>query len=95
MVQAANSTSTALNETAVREGVREQVAAELKIAPADVADDAVIKQLPGADSVRLMRIVARVERDYKIEFEDEDVFAIRTLDELVGLILRQPAGDQP
>ena len=42
-----------------------------------------------------MRIVALVEREYQIEFEDEDIFAIRTFDELVGLILSQPAGDQP
>lgn len=92
MVQAADGTPAALHGSTVREGVRGQIAAELKIAPADIADDAVLKQLPGADSVRLMRIVALVERDYQIEFEDKDIFAIRTFDELVGLILSQSAG---
>lgn len=95
MTQAANDTPTTLDDAAVRAGVREQIAAELKIDPADVADDVVLKQLPGADSVRLMRIVARVERDYEVEFEDDDIFAIRTFDQLVALILREAApGDR-
>ena len=46
MVQAADSTPATLHGNTVREGVRGQIAAELKIVPADIADDAVLKQLP-------------------------------------------------
>lgn len=34
---------------------------------------------PGLDSVRVMRIIAAVERRYDIELEDEQVFSFRTI----------------
>jgi acyl carrier protein len=67
--------------------VREFLGQELKIAPSDIADDAVLKELPGADSVRLVRVVSRLERHWDKEFEDEQVFDLRKFDELVTLTL--------
>jgi acyl carrier protein len=67
--------------------VRDLLSQELKIAPADIADDVVLKELPGADSVRLVRVVSRLERHWDEEFDDEQVFQLRTFDELVRLTL--------
>lgn len=66
--------------------VREQVAAELGLPVDEIAADAVLKQLPGADSVKMLRVVAKVERRYDVEFEDEDIFSVRTAAELAALI---------
>lgn len=71
----------------VAASIRELLAQELKIAPRDIADDAVLKELPGADSVRLVRVVSRLERRWDAEFEDEQVFGLRSFDELVALTL--------
>jgi acyl carrier protein len=84
----------AMDATAIADRLREMAATELKIAPADITGDAVLKQLPGADSVRLMRIVARAEREFDLEFDDEDIFKVRTLNELVDLVLRQGAASR-
>jgi acyl carrier protein len=65
--------------------VRELLGQELKIAPEDIAEDAVLKELPGADSVRLVRVVSRLERHLDREFDDERVFELSRLDELVAL----------
>jgi len=67
--------------------VRELLGQELKIVPSDITDDAVLKELPGADSVRLVRVVSRLERHWDKEFEDEAVFDLRKVDELVSLTL--------
>jgi acyl carrier protein len=67
--------------------VRELLGQELKIAPSDITDDVVLKELPGADSVRLVRVVSRLERHWDREFEDERVFDVRRFDELVTLAL--------
>jgi acyl carrier protein len=67
--------------------IRELLGQELKISPADIADGAVLKELPGADSVRLVRVVSRLERHWDREFDDDHVFDLRTLDELVTLTL--------
>jgi acyl carrier protein len=66
---------------------REFLCQELKIDPATIADDAVLKELPGADSVHLVRVVSRLERHWDREFEDEEVFELRRFDELVTLML--------
>ena len=66
---------------------REFLGQELKIAPSDITDDAVLKELPGADSVRLVRVVSRLEQHWDREFDDERVFDLRNFDELVTLTL--------
>jgi acyl carrier protein len=67
--------------------VREFLGHELKITPSDITDDAVLKELPGADSVRLVRVVSRLERHWDREFDDEQVFDLRKFDELVAMTL--------
>lgn len=67
--------------------VRDLLGQELKIAPSDITDDVVLKELPGADSVRLVRVVSRLERHWDREFEDDEVFGLRSFDELVTLTL--------
>ena len=66
--------------------VRDYLASELKVEPASITTGAVLKELPGADSVRLVRVVSRLERHWDKEFDDEDIFASRTLDELIAMV---------
>jgi acyl carrier protein len=73
--------------------VRGFVAEELATPAGDIGDDVPLKELAGADSVKMLRVVARIERCYDTEFEDEDVFTVRTLNELVDLVMA--AGGQP
>lgn len=75
------------SHTDVAQIVRDHLARELQIDRADVSDDAVLKNLSGADSVRLLRVMSRIERHWDIEFADEDVFGVKTLGELVDLIV--------
>lgn len=67
--------------------VRGFVAEELALPAGAIGDDVPLKELAGADSVKMLRVVARIERRYDTEFEDEDVFKVRTLNELVDLVL--------
>jgi acyl carrier protein len=81
------SSTAAPNQDQVAAVIRELLGHELKITPAEIGDDAVLKELPGADSVRLVRVVSRLERHWDTEFEDDQVFGLRTFDELVTLTL--------
>jgi acyl carrier protein len=67
--------------------IRGFVAEELALLAGDIGDDVLLKELAGADSVKMLRVVARIERRYDTEFEDEDVFKVRTLNELVDLVM--------
>ncbi|MEE1753795.1 acyl carrier protein [Streptomyces sp. SP18CS02] len=77
--------------TAVLDEIRAQTGKELGLDIEQVTPDTVLKQLPGADSVRLLRVVAQVERIYDVEFDDEDVFRVRTPKELADLVTAQLA----
>ena len=81
------------SEADILDEIRRQVVAELGVRPDEVNADSVLKQLPGADSVRLLRVVARIERRYDVEFDDEDVFTVRTPADLAALILRVASGE--
>jgi acyl carrier protein len=43
--------------------------------------------LQGADSVKVLRVVAMIERTYDIELEDEDVFGFKTIRDVANSVL--------
>lgn len=51
-----------------------------------VARDADLRAVEGADSVKLLRILARIEERYEIELEDADVFGVSTVDGIVAAV---------
>ncbi len=89
MSQQINPPSVSLQDSAVLDEVRAQTAKELGIDIGEIAENTVLKQLPGADSVRLLRVVAQIERVYDVEFEDEDIFGVGTPRQLADLVLAQ------
>jgi acyl carrier protein len=64
----------------------EYLATELKVSPADISGSNVMRELPGADSIKLLRVVSRLERRWDVEFDDEAIFAANTVDELTTLV---------
>jgi acyl carrier protein len=64
------------------------VATELGVPAADVRPDTDLRALEGADSVKVLRVVAKIEREYDVELEDEDVFAVSSVGEVAGVVHR-------
>ncbi|MEU9990956.1 acyl carrier protein [Streptomyces sp. NPDC007971] len=81
---------------------REQIAAitteilatELEISPSDIDVYDVLKGLPGADSMKLLRVVSKLERHWNAEFDDEAIFASETVDDLITLVQKY-IGEEP
>ncbi|MBL1098498.1 acyl carrier protein [Streptomyces coffeae] len=84
-------------ESATREEIAavttELLATELNISAAEIHGDDVLKNLPAADSLKLVRVVAKLERRWDIELSDEAVFAAITVDDLVTLIEKYVSGE--
>lgn len=55
------------------------IAAELGRPAGQLAPDLDLTAVDGADSVKVLRAVARIERTYDIELEDEQVFGFKTI----------------
>ncbi|MBL7500516.1 acyl carrier protein [Frankia sp. CNm7] len=64
------------------------VAEELGLSPDAVSPDADLRAVEGADSVKVLRVVARIERSHDVELEDEEVFGASTIRE-VAEVLKQ------
>ncbi|MDT0541916.1 MULTISPECIES: acyl carrier protein [Streptomyces] len=64
----------------------EFLATELEISPDGIGPADTLKALPGADSMKLLRVVSKLERRWDIEFDDQAVFSAETVDELVTLV---------
>ncbi|GAA0639942.1 hypothetical protein GCM10010174_72590 [Kutzneria viridogrisea] len=71
----------------------EYLATELKISADGISGADVLRDLPGADSMKLLRVVSKLERQWDVEFEDEAIFAVKTVDELVALVEKSVGGD--
>ncbi|MEV6560785.1 acyl carrier protein [Nocardia sp. NPDC051756] len=68
--------------------VTEIAAAETGIAAAELLPDVDLRGMAGVDSVRVLRMVAKIERAYDIEMEDEDVFGLSSLNDVVEVVER-------
>ncbi|MDT3443237.1 MULTISPECIES: acyl carrier protein [unclassified Pseudofrankia] len=64
------------------------VAQELGLSPEAVSPDADLRTVEGADSVKVLRVIARVERARDVELEDEDVFGASTIREVAEVVQR-------
>ncbi len=60
---------------------------ELQLGDETIDPTAELDLLPGADSVRLMRVVADLEREFGIEFDDDKIREADTVADLRDLLL--------
>ncbi|MBF6229522.1 acyl carrier protein [Nocardia abscessus] len=68
--------------------------AETGIPEAELRPELDLRGMAGVDSVRVLRMVAKIERTYDIELEDQDVFGLSSLNDVVtvvGKALREAA----
>lgn len=63
-------------------------AAETGLAATDLRPDVDLRGMSGVDSVRVLRMVAKIEKTYDIELEDQDVFGLSTLNDVVTVVER-------
>ena len=75
--------------TAVASDLRQRLADALHADPGAIGPDDVLREVPGADSVHLLRVIADVERHWAVQLDDEDIFGPLTLDDLVTLVCAQ------
>lgn len=70
----------------ITETVRTIVTEVLAVPRTELADDTDLREVEGADSIRVLRLIARIEREYDVELEDEDVFGVSTITEIADVV---------
>ncbi|GAA3028367.1 acyl carrier protein [Actinokineospora globicatena] len=71
------------------------VAGEFGLPAADIGPDVDLGSLEGADSVKVLRAVAKIERTYDIELEDDQVFGLKTVRDAATLVVATLAEKEP
>ncbi|WP_026426081.1 acyl carrier protein [Actinokineospora inagensis] len=75
--------------------VTEIVAGEFGLPVAAIGPDVDLSTLEGADSVKVLRSVAKIERTYDIELEDDQVFGLKTVRDAATLVVSTLAEKEP
>jgi acyl carrier protein len=75
-----------LTRDEIQTTVTEIVAKVFALPVADLAADKDLRQIEGVDSVKVLRAVATIEQRFDIELEDEDVFGIKSINDLTSVI---------
>jgi acyl carrier protein len=83
-----NHVSTSVSVADITAAITGIVAAELGVAPASIRPGANLRTMEGADSVKVLRTVAKIEREYDVELDDEDVFGASSVSDIAEVVHR-------
>lgn len=67
----------------IHDVVVDTIAGVLNLSPQQVTETPRLRELPGIDSIQVLRIVTKLEKTLRIELDEQVVFSINTLQELV------------
>lgn len=70
----------------ILQAIREVASKELGIPESDIGLDDDLATLENVDSVKVLRVVARLERRLGVQIEDDDIFALQKVSDLVKLL---------
>jgi acyl carrier protein len=76
----------------VREEIRRIMAEVLSVSESEVDAAERLQDLPGIESIKVLRVVTKIEIRYKIELDEQVVFSIKTLDELCARVTELRSG---
>ncbi|EFC86347.1 acyl carrier protein [Parafrankia sp. EUN1f] len=75
------------SESEVLSTVTDIVARELGMQADTLTPDLDLRSAEGADSMKVLVMISRIERAYDIEIEDEDVFTLASISDVVRIVL--------
>lgn len=78
-------------DPALKSELEQRVCRVLKIPPAPISDAQVLAQLKGWDSIRFVRFMMDMEKDWGLRFEAHEVARLQTWGELLNLVKSKKA----
>ncbi len=76
----------------VRTQIRSMLAKQLGISEGDIADDADLLDVLGADSLDSVELITAIEDRFSITVSDEDAMLWRTVDAMASYLTEQGVG---
>jgi acyl carrier protein len=60
----------------------------------EITPAAVVRELPNADSARILESIVVLEEHFGVRLPDEHIFRVETVDDLIALIARASAAEE-
>lgn len=62
--------------------IKEIVCGELKLDPQTITEKTNLREIPGIESIKILRIIVLIEGHYGIELEDQVIFQSETIEDI-------------
>lgn len=84
-----------MKSTAFEDAIKQIVQSTLKLPDSAITPHTNLRDLPGVESIKILRIVASIEKKFDVRLDDQVVFRVSTIEELASevgkLVPEQPA----
>jgi acyl carrier protein len=80
-----------MNAEQVSPEITEIICGVLELDPGLLQASTLLRELPGVESIKVLRIITRIEARYAVELDEQVVFNVGTLDELVQEVVKARA----
>lgn len=78
-------------EASVYDEVRSAFAAELALTTEQISSDSRLNELPGLDSVKLLRVITTLEHAHGIGLDDDQLYELQEVGDVAKLVERELA----
>jgi len=82
-----------MKSTSFEDAIKQIVQHTLKLPDREIAPNTNLRDLPGVESIKILRIVASIEKAFDVRLDDQIVFRVNTIEELateVGKLVVEP-----
>lgn len=66
----------------IKSKIKEIICSELKLAPETINEKTKLREVPGVESIKILRIIVLIESHYRIELEDSVIFQSETIEDI-------------
>lgn len=75
-----------MTEPGIEDAIKKIVQNTLNLPESELASTTNLRDLPGVESIKILRIVASLEKKFDIRLDDQVVFSLSTIEELAAAV---------
>ncbi|EPX55652.1 hypothetical protein D187_009263 [Cystobacter fuscus DSM 2262] len=70
----------------IEDAIKKIVRSTLNLPEGEIESSTNLRDLPGVESIKILRIVASLEKKFDVRLDDQVVFRVNTIEELAGAV---------
>ena len=79
----------------IEEAIKKITQSALKLPDGEISSTSNLRDLPGVESIKILRIIANIEKKFGIRLDDQIVFQVSSIHELAGEVAKLVGAQEP